>query len=76
MTAKSLDHEHHVDNLLLVCEDITDAGDLSEKIAYQASHDALTGLANRSEFDRYVKEAIELVAVENSEHVLCYLDLD
>jgi diguanylate cyclase (GGDEF)-like protein len=76
VTAKSLDHEHHVDNLLLVCEDITDAGDLSEKIAYQASHDALTGLANRSEFDRYVKEAIELVAVENSEHVLCYLDLD
>lgn len=53
VTAKSLDHEHHVHNLLLVCEDVTDARDLSEKIAYQASHDALTGLANRSEFDRY-----------------------
>jgi diguanylate cyclase (GGDEF)-like protein/PAS domain S-box-containing protein len=76
VTAKSLDHEHHLENLLLVCENITDARELSEKITYQASHDTLTGLANRSEFDRYVKESIDLVAVENSEHVLCYLDLD
>jgi diguanylate cyclase (GGDEF)-like protein len=76
VTAKSLDHEHHANNLLLVCEDITEARDLSEKIAYQACHDALTGLANRSEFDRYVKKAMELVYTDNSEHVLCYLDLD
>ncbi|MDD1605747.1 MAG: EAL domain-containing protein [Methylococcaceae bacterium] len=76
VTAKSLDHEHHANNLLLVCEDITEARDLSEKIAYQACHDTLTGLANRSEFDRYVKKAMELVYADNSEHVLCYLDLD
>jgi len=76
VTAKLLDHERHTDTLLLVCEDITEARDLSEKISYQASHDVLTGLANRSEFDRYVKEAIQLVHTDNSEHVLCYLDLD
>jgi diguanylate cyclase (GGDEF)-like protein/PAS domain S-box-containing protein len=76
VSAKSLDHEHHANNLLLVCEDITEARELGEKIAYQASHDALTGLANRNEFDRYVKKAMELVYTDNSEHVLCYLDLD
>ena len=63
-------------SLLLVCEDITEAKQLSKKLAYQASHDALTGLANRIEFDRYIKQAIDLVHVDNSEHVLCYLDLD
>lgn len=76
VTAKALDLDHHTNSLLLVCEDITEARDLSEKITYQASHDALTGLANRIEFDRYVNQAIKLVYADNSEHVLCYLDLD
>lgn len=76
VTAKSLDHDCELETLLLVCEDVTEARNLSERIAYQASHDVLTGLANRSEFDRYVKEAIKLVHANNSEHVLCYLDLD
>ncbi len=76
VTAKSIDYERQPNSLLLVCEDVTEARDLGEKIAYQASHDALTGLANRIEFDRYVKETIKLVYTDNSEHVLCYLDLD
>jgi diguanylate cyclase (GGDEF)-like protein/PAS domain S-box-containing protein len=63
-------------SLLLVCEDITEAHDLNEKVAYQASHDALTGLANRSEFDKAIKEAVVLAHTDNSEHALCYLDLD
>lgn len=76
VTAKALDLAHHANSLLLVCEDITEARNLSEKIIYQASHDALTGLANRVEFDIYVNEAIKLIHTDNSEHVLCYLDLD
>jgi diguanylate cyclase (GGDEF)-like protein/PAS domain S-box-containing protein len=61
---------------LLVCEDITEARQLSEKIAYQASHDALTGLGNRSQFDHHIKRAIASAETENLQHVLCYLDLD
>jgi diguanylate cyclase (GGDEF)-like protein len=49
---------------------------LNEQIVYQADHDALTGLANRNKFDRYLKRAITLAHQENSEHALCYLDLD
>jgi len=76
VTAKVLDLENNVNSLLLVCEDITEARNLNEKIIYQASHDALTGLANRVEFDLYINEAIKLIHVDNSEHILCYLDLD
>jgi diguanylate cyclase (GGDEF)-like protein/PAS domain S-box-containing protein len=75
-TARSFENEHQQSSLLLVCEDVTEAHDLSEQIAYQASHDTLTGLANRSEFDRHIKELVTLVHADNSEHALCYLDLD
>lgn len=71
-----IESEPRQGSLLLVCEDVTEAHTLSEKIAYQASHDALTGLANRSEFDRAIKEAVAMAHVDQSEHVFCYLDLD
>lgn len=71
-----IENENQQSSLLLVCEDVTEAHNLSEQIVYQASHDALTGLANRTEFDRAVKEAVALAHASNSEHVLCYLDLD
>ncbi|WP_432743608.1 EAL domain-containing protein [Methylobacter sp. G7] len=75
-TARLVENEHQQNSLLLVGEDITEARLLSENIAYQASHDALTGLANRSQFDSYIKQAVALAYADNSEHVLCYLDLD
>ncbi|WP_239650125.1 EAL domain-containing protein [Methylocucumis oryzae] len=70
---ESIDGQH---SLLLVCEDVTETHNLTAQIAYQASHDALTGLANRAEFDRAIAEAIRSAHAENTEHVLCYLDLD
>jgi len=63
-------------SVLLVCEDVTETHALNAQIAYQASHDSLTGLANRTEFDRAVQEAVAQVRVDATEHVLCYLDLD
>lgn len=75
-TARLVENEHQQSSLLLVSEDITEARLLGEKIAYQASHDALTGLANRSQFDSYIKQAVALAYADNSEHALCYLDLD
>jgi len=75
-TARMAGYDGQQNSLLLVCEDVTETHNLSQQIAYQASHDALTGLANRSEFDKAVKEAIALANTDNSEHALCYLDLD
>lgn len=75
-TARFSENENRQKSLLLVCEDITEARLLNEQIAYQASHDSLTGLANRSQFDSYIKQAVALAHTDNSEHALCYLDLD
>ncbi|MGZ8136547.1 MAG: EAL domain-containing protein [Methylococcaceae bacterium] len=75
-TARLVENEYKQGSLLLVCEDVTEAHHLGEKVAYQASHDALTGLANRSEFDNFINKAVESAQTESTEHALCYLDLD
>jgi len=43
---------------------------------YQASHDALTGLINRHEFERRVKALISSTQMEKGENALCFMDLD
>ncbi len=75
-TARLVVDERNRHNILLVCEDVTETRLLSEKIAYQASHDALTGLLNRHQFDVHVKEKLKIAQANKIEHVLCYLDLD
>jgi diguanylate cyclase (GGDEF)-like protein/PAS domain S-box-containing protein len=56
--------------------DITEAHHLSEELSYQASHDTLTGLINRREFEQRLQRALQIARVEKTEHALCYLDLD
>lgn len=48
----------------------------TERLSYQATHDALTGLVNRREFERRLEKAIASARVEGRAHALCYLDLD
>ena len=62
--------------LLMVCEDITETRNLSERLKHQASHDALTGLCNRREFENRIEALLESSREKGGEHVLCYLDLD
>nr|WP_305909372.1 EAL domain-containing protein [Methylomarinum sp. Ch1-1]MDP4522279.1 EAL domain-containing protein [Methylomarinum sp. Ch1-1] len=71
-----VNRQQNQSNLLLVCEDVTETKRLAEKIEYQASHDALTGLVNRREFDGYVQKIVETAQLNKTEHALCYLDLD
>lgn len=48
----------------------------NSEIRFQATHDELTKLANRKEFNHRLKEA-HATAIDNSEnHALCFLDLD
>jgi len=49
---------------------------MADQLAYQASHDALTGLLNRREFERCVNEALTRSKTQRLEHVLCFVDLD
>ncbi|MGE0860131.1 MAG: EAL domain-containing protein [Gammaproteobacteria bacterium] len=57
-------------------QDITEAHQLSRELSYQATHDALTGLVNRREFEARIEYALEGTWRNGKEHALCYLDLD
>lgn len=75
-SARLLSNENLQEHIMLVCENVTETRMLTEQIAYQASHDALTNLANRSEFDLYIQRSLANAHEDGAEHVLCYLDLD
>ena len=76
-TARLVSTEHrHLNRLLLVCEDITETRRLADRIAYQASHDELTGLTNRRQFDVYVQDLVAQAQRDKNAHIMCYLDLD
>ena len=62
--------------LVLVLHDTSELRGLTRQMTYQASHDALTGLVNRREFERRLQEAMDLAQTGDAAHALCYLDLD
>lgn len=62
--------------LLIVCRDITDKRYLEDKLAHQASHDALTNLLNRREFEQRLYQLLTRDTDPEDRHVLCFLDLD
>jgi diguanylate cyclase (GGDEF)-like protein/PAS domain S-box-containing protein len=56
--------------------DITAAHALSEQLSHDASHDVLTGLKNRREFEVRLQHALELSHATGATHAVCFLDLD
>ena len=56
--------------------DISERKLAEEKLNYQSSHDELTGLVNRREFERRADELLSSIADGGQEHALCYIDLD
>ncbi|WP_198134684.1 EAL domain-containing protein [Psychromonas ingrahamii] len=63
--------------VVMVFRDVTGQKRLREEVAYhRASHDHLTGLANRREFDRMLLEMFESSISPGVAHVLCCIDLD
>lgn len=61
---------------VVLLHDVTEMRGLARQMSYQATHDALTGLVNRHEFERRLEEAIGSGHRGDGQHVLCYLDLD
>jgi diguanylate cyclase (GGDEF)-like protein/PAS domain S-box-containing protein len=56
--------------------DITERKRAEDRLFFQASHDGLTGLVNRREFERRVERLIESVRQDGETHALCFMDLD
>jgi len=61
---------------VILLHDVTELRGLHRQMSYQATHDALTGLVNRREFERRLDEATEAARRGEAAHMLCYLDLD
>jgi diguanylate cyclase (GGDEF)-like protein/PAS domain S-box-containing protein len=70
------DRQGQILGAVLVFHDVTKSRQLSSQLSWQASHDALTGLVNRRQFEQDLSDAIASVHREHHQHVLCYLDLD
>ncbi|HSD61733.1 MAG TPA: EAL domain-containing protein [Burkholderiales bacterium] len=61
---------------ILVFHDVTHLRTMARQLSWQASHDPLTGLANRREFERRLAEMLETARAQGKQHALLYLDLD
>ncbi|MFL9991802.1 EAL domain-containing protein [Paraburkholderia sediminicola] len=60
----------------LLCAEQAREREHAARLAHDATHDALTGLINRIEFERRLADAMQRGQSENCTHVLMYLDLD
>lgn len=70
------DDEKHFVGYRGIGSDFTAAYGDASMIAYHASHDSLTGLVNRREFENRCDEAISSVRSSQVSHALCFMDLD
>jgi len=70
------DRHGEVIGAVVVFKDVTQLRGMEREMIYLASHDALTGLLNRREFEVRLKRAIRTARAEQRLHVLLYLDLD
>lgn len=60
----------------LVIRDITARMLTMQQLSHEATHDPLTGLANRREFERRLQLALEDAKLNAGVHMLAFLDLD
>ena len=90
MVSTDGEHEHSVEitaspvrgpgnsisGAVVVFHDVSELRGLTRKMSYQATHDPLTGLINRREFERRLDEAMDSAHAEEAVHMLFYMDLD
>ncbi len=65
-----------ISGAVVVFHDVSEIRGLTRKMSYQATHDPLTGLINRREFERRLDEAMDSAHADEAVHMLFYMDLD
>ncbi|MFW5843882.1 MAG: diguanylate cyclase domain-containing protein, partial [Spirochaetota bacterium] len=65
-----------VEGIAIAFRDVSDIKSMSDKIVYQASHDALTGLINRQELFARIGDLIDNSRSNGHHHAFAYVDLD
>jgi len=75
-TAPIRDRVGAVAGVVLVLRDVRREREYATQLSYQASHDALTGLINRREFEHRLGLALTSARELGRHHAMMYLDLD
>ena len=61
---------------VLVFHDVSESRELNRRLSYHASHDLLTGLVNRREFESRLERSLKSAKARETSYALLYLDLD
>jgi diguanylate cyclase (GGDEF)-like protein/PAS domain S-box-containing protein len=61
---------------VLVFHDVSESRELNRRLSYHTSHDILTGLVNRREFENRLDRALKSAQARETSYALLYLDLD
>ncbi|MGM0679829.1 MAG: EAL domain-containing protein, partial [Pseudomonadota bacterium] len=70
------DQENRLIGAIMVFHDVAVTRQLTREMSWQASHDVLTGLYNRSELENRLKKMLDNARKEDEVHAFLYLDLD
>lgn len=70
------EREGNVIGAVMVFYDVTQMRHAQHLLSYHATHDALTGLVNRREFERRLADLLVRAKTLGQQHALCYIDLD
>ena len=71
-----LDQDGELSGGVLVLRDVSEARAFLNRRTWEATHDPLTGLFNRREFESRVGQALDKAKTMGQHSALCYLDLD
>jgi diguanylate cyclase (GGDEF)-like protein/PAS domain S-box-containing protein len=70
------DGQGKIAGAVLVFHDVSESRELNRRLSYHASHDLLTGLVNRREFESRLERALKSAKAREASYALCYLDID
>lgn len=68
------DEEGLMQGLVVVFQDVTVQRELTTELRYQASHDPLSGLLNRHEFEHQINQLVA-ERQKDTKHMLCTMDI-
>ncbi|WP_455207281.1 EAL domain-containing protein [Kaarinaea lacus] len=74
-SSKIRDGQGNVIGAAIIFRDITELQGMERWMLYEATHDTLTGLINRREFDSRINQALAAARAEGRHHALCYIDI-
>lgn len=76
MTASNLLSDPAVSGVVVNIRDVTESHRLQEQLQYQATHDVLTGLANRAQLDSHARRRTDGATTSETRDAVLLLDLD